>query len=334
MIEASVIIPCRNEERFIDRCCGSIIVQDYPKDKLEVLFVDGMSVDRTREIIRKYSERYPYIRLLENRKKITPSALNIGIRNAKGSIVIRMDAHSEYPAHYIRKGIEYLKTTGADVVGGPVDTIPGDNTLMAKGIALATSHPFGVGNSKFRTSKYEGYVDTVPFGVYRRQTFQKTGLFDERLVRNEDNELNSRIITAGGKIFSTPELTAVYYNQSTLRGLLSQAVRTGTANARAVIANPGAFRIRRFIPFFFVMSILVLMMVSLIYPQALLLLAGLVLLYVTAAALSTFAVLLREKTPTVLLLLLIFPVYHLVYGFGTISGFLEVLFRKRTAIAS
>src|SRR5262249_33064608 len=275
----SIVIPCRNETRFIRACLGSIVSNDYPADSLEVLVVDGMSTDDTRGIVAELARAHACIKLLDNPKHVTPSALNIGIREARGEIIIRMDAHSEYPAHYISKCVEQLTLTRADVVGGPINSRPIRDTLMANTIALATSHPFGGGNSKFRTSSQAAYVDTVPFGAYRREVFERVGFFDERLVRNQDNEFSSRIIQSGGKIYLTPELTAFYHNQDTFAGFVRQAFRTGMWNVWTVSLTPEAFQLRHFIPFFFVSALVVLGILSLISPAARIALAGLLAAY-------------------------------------------------------
>lgn len=178
--------------------------------------------------------------------------MNIGIKSARGNVIIIMGAHSEYPPHFISTAVTYLEKTYADVVGGSVNTLPGADSIIAEAISLATSHPFGVGNSKFRTSKKEGYVDTVPFGAYRREVFNKVGFFNEELERNQDNELSNRVIKAGGKIYFTPKLTANYYNQSTLAGLLRQAFKTGMWNAITVLISYDALKLRHFTPFVFV----------------------------------------------------------------------------------
>ena len=170
----TIIIPCRNEERYIGKCLESIINNDYPKDDLEVLVIDGVSDDRTRDIISKYTQQYSFISLFDNLKKIVPTALNIGIQNAKGDVVIRMDAHTTYEKDYVSKCVEYLQKRGVDNAGGVCVTLPGDDTVMAKSIALALSHPFGVGNSYFRIGlKEPKYVDTVPFGSYKKEVFEK-----------------------------------------------------------------------------------------------------------------------------------------------------------------
>jgi glycosyltransferase involved in cell wall biosynthesis len=321
----SVIIPCRNEERFIASCLDSIIANDYPKDRLEVLVVDGMSEDRTRAILEGYTRQYPFIRVLDNPSRITPAALNLGIENAKGEIIVRMDAHSAYPASYISAGIECLSRTNADLVGGPVITRPGGNTLVAAGIALATSHRFGVGNSQFRTSLTEGFVDTVPFGVYRRAVFDRIGLFDERLVRNQDNELNSRIVGSGGRIFLSPRLAAEYFNQATLRGFLRQAWRAGMWNVVTIRINSSAFRWRHFVPFFFVTALLALALSAPFgwWPKVLLL--ALSVTYFSGAIAAALESALRKGFKGAAILPGLFFLYHVAYGLGTWAGLLKLM---------
>lgn len=148
----SVVIPCRNEKNHIRTCLSSLEKLDYPTDRLEIIIVDGLSDDNTRDILAAYASRIPHLRLLDNPARITPAAMNIGIRAARGEYIVRMDAHSEFPPTFLKDSINILAQSGADVVGGPVETCPGDTGLVAQAIALATSHAFGVGNSAFRTS--------------------------------------------------------------------------------------------------------------------------------------------------------------------------------------
>ncbi|MBI3596512.1 MAG: glycosyltransferase family 2 protein [Nitrospirae bacterium] len=322
----TIIIPCRNEEKFISTCLKSIIASDYPKDRIEVLVVDGMSEDGTRAIIDDYVKRYAFIRLIDNPRKITPTALNTGITNAKGEIIIRMDAHAKYPPHYVSTCMKYLDRMDVDVVGGPVNTEPGADTLMGRSIALATSHPFGVGNSKFRASHEEGCVDTVPFGAYRREVFDKVGLFDERLVRNQDNELSSRIINKGGRIYLTPELLVTYYNQATLKGLLKQALITGMWNVVTIRINPASFRWRHFVPFIFVTALLALGFLAPLQPGLEFAFLSLVSLYGGAAGVSSLQIALREGAKYIWVLPVIFFLYHVCYGIGTWVGLLRMAF--------
>ena len=248
----STIIPCREEESFIGKCLDSIVRQDYPKDLTEIFVVDGMSTDKTREIIDKYTSMYPYVNLLNNSKGVVPTALNIGIKKAKGEYIIRMDAHTEYAYDYVSKCVEWLNKTGVENVGGPIISKPGSDTLVARAIALATSNVFGVGNSKFRTSLNSGYVDTVTFGAWPKRVFEEIGLFDERLIRNQDIELNARIRKAGGKIFLTPEIKSYYYCREDLKGLWKQNFQNGKWVIYTKAVTPCCLSWRHFIPLLFV----------------------------------------------------------------------------------
>src|SRR6266480_5849379 len=185
----SVVVPCRNEERYIAACLDSILASDYPRDRLEVLVVDGLSDDRTREILGRYTARHPSIRRLDNPQRITPTALNVGIRAAEGDVVMRMDAHVLYPSTYVSQLVAALEETGADCVGGVIETLPADESATARAIALGLSHPLGVGNSYFRIgSRERRWADAVSFGCYRRDVFNRIGLFDEELLRDQDDE--------------------------------------------------------------------------------------------------------------------------------------------------
>ncbi|MEN6451593.1 MAG: glycosyltransferase family 2 protein, partial [Thermoguttaceae bacterium] len=184
----SVIVPCRNEAAWIERCLESIAANDFPKDQMELLVLDGMSTDGTRAIIGQSAPKFPWMRLLDNPRKTAPAAMNIGIAAARGKIVVRMDAHNEYPSDYISKLVYWLEKSGADNVGGVSAVCPSNDTAAAKAIAFGCSHFLGVGNARYRigvTKPTE--VDTVPFGCYRREVFEKIGPFDEELVRNQDD---------------------------------------------------------------------------------------------------------------------------------------------------
>ncbi len=196
----SVIIPCRNEEDAIGPCLDSILQNDYPKDRLQVLVVDGMSSDDTRSALKPYLEQYSFIRLLDNPRRQTPAALNIGIAAAKGDVIMRMDAHYQYPTHYVSRLVHWLQESEADNVGGILQMEPANDSAMARAIAAAVTHPFGIGNAYYRlgVSKPRA-VDTVPFGCYRSEVFERIGKFDEELLRNQDLEFNLRLRKRGGR---------------------------------------------------------------------------------------------------------------------------------------
>ena len=188
----SVIMPCRNEEKHISACLDSVLGNDYPKELLEIIVIDGNSDDLTCKLVNEYIEENPNIRLLNNPEKIVPKGLNIGIANAKGEIIIRMDIHSRYCSNYISTLVHYLDELNCDNVGGVWETLPSGTGLIPRGIALATSLPFGIGNAWYRIGSNKVMeVDTVPYGCYRKGIFNKIGLFDEELVRNQDDEFNA-----------------------------------------------------------------------------------------------------------------------------------------------
>lgn len=190
----TIIVPCLNEREFIGACLDSVIANDYPKDRLEILVIDGMSDDGTRAIVEEYAQRHPSIRMVDNPDKIKPRALNIGIQEARGGIIIRMDAHALYEPDYISKSVHYLEEYDADNVGGIRMTLPRSSSRMARAIAHAISHPFAAGNATYRTGAKEiKWVGTVFGGCYRREVFDRIGLFNEALIRGQDREFNVRL---------------------------------------------------------------------------------------------------------------------------------------------
>lgn len=246
----SIIIPCRNEESFIRQCLDSIVFQDYPKEDLEVIVVDGMSEDQSRKIIEEFTKRYHFIKLLDNPKKSTPSALNIGINSARGEIIIRMDAHATYHPEYIKKCVQYLSQYDADNVGGIWRVMPRENTLQNKSIVFATSSIFAAGDAYYRRG-YSGkpkWVDTVFGGCYRRTVFEKVGLFNENLLRAQDLEFNIRLNKAGGKILLVPEIIAYYYPKAKLRQFFKHNFQDGFWATFALKFTRTPFKLRQYLP--------------------------------------------------------------------------------------
>jgi len=208
----TVIVPCRNEERFIGPCLKSILNCDYPKESLEILVVDGMSTDGTPGIVQEYARQSRDVRLVANPRQTAPAAMNIGLAHAHGAVIVRMDAHAQYPRDYIRQCVETLIHTTASNVGGICQTLPSAPTAKARAIAYALSSPVGVGNSYFRIgTSGPRWVDTVPFGCFRKELFDQIGQFDELLRRNQDDEFNLRISRSGGKLLLLPDVVTKYY---------------------------------------------------------------------------------------------------------------------------
>ena len=323
----SVIVPCRDEERYIARCLDSIAATDYPRERLEVLVVDGMSEDRTRAIVADYGARYPFIRLLDNPGRIPPTAVNTGIRAARGEILVRVDAHGVYPPNYIPALVAALEQTGADSVGGVLVTLPANDTAIAQGIAIAMSHPFGVGNSYFRVGVREPrWVDTIAFFCCRRETFDRVGLFDETLARDEDSEFNGRLIQAGGRILLVPHVTAQYYARDSLWQLARMYHQYGYSKPLVARKLGRVTTVRQLVPAGFVSALAAATLALPWVPGAAALLVAAVVPYLVAvAACAIGAGLRRGGLRTVAALGLAFPIVHFSYGVGFLQSALKSL---------
>ena len=320
----SVIVPVYNEEKYIDECIASMLRQDYPMEQMEWFFVDGMSADRTREKLTGYQERYPnLIKILENKNRTVPYAMNMAIREAKGKYLIRLDAHAEYADNYFSKCVEILERTGADNVGGVMETK--SRTKIGRSIAKMLSSKFGVGDSQFRTNGKDGYVDTVPFGAFRKEIFEQVGLYDERLTRNQDSELNYRITHNGGKIYLSNEIKLAYYCRDSVGGIVKMAVLNGKWNIITSKLCPGSMRLRHFIPCVFALSLIVMPILGLLWAPFWWLFAAEMALYALLDVL--FSVKAAENLAEALHLLYLFPCFHVSYGWGSIMGICKVLFK-------
>ncbi|MGQ9570481.1 MAG: glycosyltransferase family 2 protein [Thermodesulfovibrionales bacterium] len=322
----SIIIPCRNEEKFIGKCLDSIIENDYPKDRLEVLVVDGMSEDKTRAIVTAYSEKLSFIKLFDNFQKIVPTAMNIGIKNALGSIIIRMDAHNRYSKDYISKCVKYLYEYNVDNIGGICITLPGNNTLVAEAIALALSHSFGVGNAYFRTgSKEPKYVDTVPFGCYKKEVFERIGFYDEDLIRNEDDEFNLRLIKNGGKILLVPDIVSYYYARDSFSKLWKMYFQYGYFKPFVAKKSGTILTWRQLIPPIFISSLALTFLLSLISKPFLWLFVTIFSVYLSANLVFSFKIAIRKGLKYLPILPIVFFTLHVSYGIGYLKGICDFL---------
>lgn len=323
----SVIIPVRNEEKFISKCLAGIISQTYSIDKLEVLVIDGLSDDDTAEIVEQYSKRYPQIKLLKNNKKITPVAMNIGIKNATGNYIMFSGAHSEFPEDYIEKCIHHIEESGADNVGGIVKTKPRENTLMGKVIAEVLSSPFGVGGAKFRTGTDKPVeVDTVPFGFYKREVFDKIGLFNEKLVRNQDIDLNLRLKRAGGKIILFPDIQLTYFARSTLRELWINNFGNGFWVIYGSKFSKIPFSTRHLIPLLFVSSLIITGILSFFFHLFFVLFVVIAALYSITNIFFSIKISSKFKNwKAIFLSIFVFLILHISYGLGSLAGAIKML---------
>ncbi len=327
MKTVSFVMPVRNEEEYIRASLQSLVEQSYPAIECEILVVDGQSSDRTREIIEEIRERNPQVRCLDNSAGIVPTAMNIGIQAARGEVIIRADGHNVYPRDYAANCVKYLEETGAENVGGPWVTVAADESFSARLVAAVLSSPFGVGNSKFRTSREEGFVDTVPFGAFRREIFDRVGMYNEKLVRNQDNELNARIRKAGGKIYLTPALTTRYHPVKNFAGLLKYAFMTSKWHIFTLRENKESMGVRHLAPAAFLLLLLASLPASLVSATALAFAITMLLVYM----LTGFYFSLREKSEANWDVGVIQPFatfcFHIAYGAGTLFG-LRYLFRR------
>lgn len=322
----SVIIPCWNEERFIGKCLDSITKQDFSKEKLEILVIDGASEDGTREVVKKYVEKHPFIKLLENPKKFTPFGLNIGVKSAKGEIIIRMDAHASYEKDYISKCLKYLKEYKADNIGGVLKTLPAKNTILAKAIAITLSHPFGAGSSYFRIgTKTPKEVDTVFGGCYKKEVFERIGLFDERLIRSQDIEFNKRLKKAGGKILLIPEIVAYYYPQATLKDFLKHNFNDGIWTIYPLKFGIRFFSFRHLVPFFFVLGMLSSLLFGFFFFWGKVIFILIFGAYLLINLFFSLRIALKEDPRYLFSLPLAFFNRHFGYGLGSLWGFIKII---------
>ena len=317
----SVIVPCRNEARYIARCLDTILATDYPHDRLEVLVADGRSDDGTREIVSEYAARRPVVRLLDNPKRIVPTGLNIAIVASRGDLIIRLDAHVEYTTTYISQLVDALERTGADSVGGRIVTLPANQSATARAIALALSHRFGVGNAYFRVGTPEPrWVDTAGFTIYRREVFDRIGMFDEEMVRNQDGELNFRLIKNGGRILLLPDAVAYYYARSSLRQLARMMYQYGYFKALTAKKVGRIMTARQLAPAAFVGSLAGSALLSLWSPVGAAVGASIAGVYVAVAIGSAAAVVPREGLRGAVTLAIAFLLMHVTYGVGYLQS--------------
>ncbi len=325
----SVVIPCRNEAGYIERCLDSILASDYPLDRLEILVVDGSSNDGTREILSRYCLARPAVTVLDNPRGTTPTGLNIGICAATGDVIIRMDAHVLYPSDYISRLVRGLQESGADNVGGVLQTIPATESAVARAIAVGMSHRFGVGNAHFRIGTGQAReVDTVPFGCFRRDVFARVGLFDEELVRNQDDEFNFRLITRGGRVLLLPEVSCRYFARSSLGQLAHMYYQYGYFKPLVARKVGRIMTLRQVVPALFVAGLLGLAVLSLWLQPAAAMLSLLVSLYAATVIVSAAAALRPHGLGCALALAAVFPVLHVSYGSGFLLGIRDHLLAR------
>jgi succinoglycan biosynthesis protein ExoA len=310
----SVIIAIRNEERLIAQCLQSVVDQDYLQDNMEVLVVDGRSEDRTREIVAEFSARYPLVKLLDNSKISAPAGLNLGIREARGEIIVRVDGHCLLAPDYVSQCVRCLCETGADNVGGLMRTV--GQGYIGEVIARAVNSFLGSGGSKFHYASKEQYVDTVYLGAFRRSMFDRVGFFNERLVRNQDYELNYRIRAAGGKIFLAPAIKSYYYGRSTLEDLWHQYFNYGFWKLEMLQMHPRSVQPRHLVAPLFILSLFATGLLGIVHHGFLNLFLLAVSSYLLASLVASLLIAYRKGWRYFPLLPVAFAVIHFGWGLG------------------
>jgi glycosyltransferase involved in cell wall biosynthesis len=314
----TVVMAVRNEGRFIDLSVGSVLAQDYPVDRLEVIVADGMSEDGTRERIAALAAAHSNLILIDNPGRIVPTGLNAALRRARGDVIVRVDGHCEIAPDYVRACVRHLLAGEAEGVGGSIETI--GETPAAAAIAAAMSSPFGVGGSAFRTvSDRTLYVDTVPFPAYTRAALESTGPFDEELVRNQDDEYNYRLRARGGRILLAQDVRSRYRSRASFRGLWRQYFQYGYWKVRVMQKHPRQMQPRQLVPPLFVLSLLALGLAAPFWSVALRGLVALALIYLTADAVASVRAAggRWRLLPSIGLAM---AILHLAYGTGFVVG--------------
>ncbi|MFC1878367.1 glycosyltransferase family 2 protein [Chloroflexota bacterium] len=315
----SVIMPVRNEANYIQRSLEAVLAQNYPSECLQIIIADGMSSDNTCQIIQSYQEDYPHLALIDNPGKIVPTGLNAAIRHAQGDIIIRVDGHCEIDNNYIFNCVRHIQTKNADGVGGSVTTI--GETNLAKAIATAMSSPFGVGNSAFRTAKGKTMMaDSVPFPAYTRSVFNRAGLYDEELIRNQDDEYNYRLRKLGSKILLAADVHSKYYSRSSLGSLWRQYFQYGFWKVRVLQKHPRQMRPRQFIPLIFVALLISTGLLSVFNSAGTYLLALAAGVYLLANLAASAWTAYKQGRQYLLLLPMIYAILHISYGLGFLIG--------------
>jgi glycosyltransferase involved in cell wall biosynthesis len=321
----TVIMPIRNEGPFIGRSLGAVLAQDYPRELMEILLVDGHSTDRTREEVRAVAGARPDVRVLDNPAGIVAAGLNLALAEARGEVIVRIDGHCEVPRHYVRACVRHLVEDRVDGVGGAVRTL-GD-TPVGRAIATAMSCRFGVGDSAFRTTRgISQLTDTVAFPAYTREAINRAGPFDEELVRNQDDEYNYRLRSMGARVLLAGDVESIYHGRTSLRRLCRQYFEYGYWKVRVMQKHPRQMRARQFAPALLVASLALGSVLAAVSTMAAAATALVVAAYLAATATASI-IQARRDWRLAPWLPPAFITLHLAYGLGFLTGL--VAFRRR-----
>jgi len=285
----SIIVPCYNEQRTIRLLLDAIYQQSYPRSAIEVVLADGMSQDATRAKVAAFQQDNPdlAVRVVDNPRRSIPAGLNCALAAAKGEVIVRLDAHSVPVNSYVQRCVDALQAGAGENVGGVWEIRPGGSGWQARAIAVAAAHRLGVGDALYRYTTQAGFVDTVPFGAFRRDTIDRIGGFDESLLSNEDYEFNARLRQSGGRVWLDPQIRSVYFARATLSDLARQYFRYGYWKLRMLRRYPGTLRWRQALPPLFVFSLIALALLAIGFAPARWLLGAELVVYLAALVAGT-----------------------------------------------
>ena len=324
MAEVVIIIPTLNEENFIERCLHSVLAQTYPAEQMDIMIVDGGSTDCTCDIVHSISAEHPNIRLIHNPKRYQSAAFNIGVAESTAPYIIRMDAHTLYACHYVERCVALLKEhPNYGNVGGACDILPQNQSLIARANALLNHLKFGIGGAAFRVGAKAGEVDSVPFGAFRREVVEQIGGMREDLARGEDNEYNSRIRKAGYIVCFDPEIRSSYYARSAWGTSCRQMYTNGVSIGKLFYIDRKAIGLRHLVPFAFVLSIIVALVMGCFTIYGWYLLGVIMGAYLLAALAADIDACRKYGWEYVFILPPLFFCVHISYGGGTLIGLIK-----------
>jgi len=319
----TLVIALRNEIGTIRGCMESVLIQDYVHI-LEILIAEGESEDGTRTVLEEYAQTYPQIKIIDNRKCVQTAGLNLCLRVARGEVIIRLDAHASYASDYVRQCVTAMEKSGAACVGGGVNIVRGKGYLPTL-FGLVQEHPIGTGVARFRHSSYEGYVDTVWPGAYRREVFEKVGLFREHLNRTEDLDFHARLRQYGFRIWQTPLILPYYLPRSTWKELAQQYFGNGEQVLETFLINRRAISLRHMIPFLWLTLLGMLIILAIFIPPVRILLDIYLGIYLLACLGSSCAIGLKNGIGYLWTAPFVFLLIHLSYGAGSYWGIFRFL---------
>jgi succinoglycan biosynthesis protein ExoA len=317
----SIVLPCRNEAGHIETCLQTILAQDPPGGDIEIIAADGMSTDGTREYLEEQARAHPQLRVLNNPGRIVSTGLNAAIRAARGEIIVRMDAHTMYAADYVKQCLAVMAESGADNVGGPMQTRA--DTFLEKAISAVFHSALAVGGARSHQPDYEGFVDTVIYGCWKKSVFDRVGLFDEELVRNQDDEHNLRLVRSGGRIYQSPRIRSWYHVRGSLTALFRQYMQYGYWKVLVIRKHQTPASFRHVVPGAFVGAICILTVLGMFWTPVFWAVAGLTLLYAAAAVALSLVIAARTKWTLFPALPGVVWCFHFGYGYGFLRGIFD-----------